>query len=185
MSPPDYDSIKRYLRSIEQREALGQFIKAGWAPAELAEYARQTYLVPGQTKPTAASYQFVVERGPAGTLAKQFLEFLRAPGYVIQPFDRPVPKRFEWDAPDNPEHTPEIRSDVEIVGRLYRDRRADRLGRPRPAGDEPVPRWVWKRAYRLRNRYHSLEDTLDIQKLREPPAVEPSDDVAHQAENDD
>src|SRR5262249_48728247 len=42
---------------------------------------------------------------------------------------------------------------------------------PWPVKDQPIPRWLWKRLYKLRIRYHSLEDTLHIQGLsgyREP-----------------
>jgi hypothetical protein len=81
------------------------------------------------------------------------------------PFDRPVPKRFEWDDPDNPEKTKEIRNNVAEIARLWRNREACWLGQPRPNPDEPIPRWLWKRCYRLRNRYHSLEDTLRYQQL--------------------
>jgi hypothetical protein len=164
--PPDYKQIRKYLRTIHQRETLGRFIKAGWTPAELAEYARQMFLVPGQTKPTTASYQFVVEKGPEHLFAQKILAGLRAPEYVMPPFDRPVPKRFDWDDPDNPEHTPEIKADVAEIARLYRNRQASQLALPRPDPAEPIPRWLWKRCYRLRNRYHSLEDTLEIQGLR-------------------
>ena len=164
--PPDYKQVRKYLRTIQQREALGRFIKAGWTPAELAEYARQMYLVPGQTKPTAASYQFVVEEGPEHLFAQEILEGLRAPGYVMPPFDRPVPKRFEWDGPDNPEHTPALKAEVEEVARLFRARFASQHGLSAPDPNEPIPRALWRRSYRIRNRYHSLEDTIEIQGLR-------------------
>ena len=164
--PPDYKQIRKYLCTVHQREALGRFIKAGWTPAELAEYARQMFLVPGQTKPTAASYQFVVEKGPEHLFAQEILASVRAPGYVMPPFDRPVPKRFDWDDPDNPDHTPETRADIEVIARLWRNREACWLARPRTNPNDPIPRWLWKRCYRLRNRYHSLEDTLEIQGLR-------------------
>jgi hypothetical protein len=164
--PPDYKQVRKYLRTIQQREALGRFIRAGWTPAELAEYARQMYLVPGQTKPTAASYQFVVEKGPEHLFAQEILAGLRAPGYVMPPFDRPVPKLFDWDDPDNPEHTPEVRADVAEIALLYRNRQASWLAMPRSGPNEPIPRWLWKRCYRLRNRYHSLEATLEVQGLK-------------------
>jgi len=48
--------------------------------------------------------------------AQETLASLRAPGYVIPPFDRPVPKRFDYDDPDNPDHTPEVKADVEATG---------------------------------------------------------------------
>jgi hypothetical protein len=164
--PPDYKKIRKYLRTIHQREALGRFIKAGWTPAELAEYARQMYLVPGQTTPTAASYQFVVEKGPEHEWAKEALATtMRAPGFVMPPFDRPVPKRYAYDDPGNPEHTPEMRAEVNEVARLIRNRFASQHALPRPDPDEPIPTWLWKRSFRIRNRYHSLEDTLVFELL--------------------
>ncbi|WP_441228853.1 hypothetical protein AB7813_27140 [Tardiphaga sp. 20_F10_N6_6] len=172
--PPDFNDIRRYLSSIDQRKNLGRFIKAKWTPAELSECARDIYLAPGRTYPTKVSYQLAMTFGPTSPHAKALLAILRAPGFKMPPFNRPVPKRYEWDDPDNSDHTPEIRSDVDVIARLYRDRQSDRLEMPRAAHDEPVPKWLWRRAYRLRNRYHSLEDTLDIQGLREPepPAEE-------------
>jgi hypothetical protein len=162
----DFKTIRRALHTIEQREALGQFIKAGWTAAEFAEYARSTYLVPGQTKPTAASYQFVVEKGPDHEWAKEALATMRAPGYIMPPFDRPVPKRFAWDDPDNPEHTPEIREDVVRIAQLLNIRHAVQRNLPRPVPSEDIPGWFWRRCYRIRNRYHSLEDTLEAEGLR-------------------
>lgn len=160
---PDYKQVRKYLRTIDQREELGLFIRAGWTPAELAEYARQMYLVPGKTKPTAASYQFVIEKGPEDVCAREILKRLRAPGYTMPPFDRPEPKRFAWDDPDNPEHTPEIRNDVERLAILWRNRAALRRGLPYPDPNEQIPRKLWKLCYRTRNRYQSLEDTLHWQ----------------------
>jgi hypothetical protein len=83
----------------------------------------------------------------------------------LLPFDRPVPNCFDWDDPDNPNHTPEVKAEVRVIARLYRNREACWLARPRPHPDEPIPRWLWKRRYRLRNRYHSLEDTLRYEQL--------------------
>ena len=163
---PSFKTIRRRLVTIQQREALGAFIKAGWTAAEFAEYARQMYLVPGQTKPTAASYQFVVENGPEHQWAKEALATMRAPEYVMPPFDRPEPKRYAWDDPQNPEHTAELKLDVARIAHLMRVREAVLRNLPRPNVDEPLPRELWKRAYRLRNRYHSVEDTIEIQGLR-------------------
>jgi hypothetical protein len=162
---PDFKQVRRYLRTVQQREALGQFIKAGWTPAELGEYARSMYLVPGQTKPTAASYQFVIEKGPDHEWAQEALATMRAPGYVMPAFDRPEPKRYAWDDPDSPEHTPEFRADVVCIAQLMRARDASQRNLPRPDANEPIPRSLWRRCYRIRNRYHSLEDTLTVQGL--------------------
>src|SRR5258706_13251927 len=49
---------------------------------------------------------------------------MRAPGYVMLPFDRPVHKRYSYDDPDHPEDTPEIRADVVEIARLYRSKLA-------------------------------------------------------------
>jgi hypothetical protein len=168
---PDFQQVRRYLRTLQQREALGQFIKLGWTPAELGEYARTMYLVPGQTKPTAASYQFVIEKGPDHEWAKEALAIMRAPGYIMPPFDRPAPKRYAWDDPDSPEHTAELRADIVEMARCWRNREASWHAQPWPVEDQAIPRWLWRRLFRLRNRYHSLEDTLHIQGLsgyREP-----------------
>ena len=163
---PDFRKVRRYLRTVQQRGALDRFVKASWTPAELAEYARSMYLVHGQTKPTAASYQFVIEKGPEHKWAKEALATMRAPGYIMPTFDRPEPKSYTWDDPDNPEHTPELRADVAEMARLWRNREASWHAQPWPVEDQPIPRWLWKRLFRLRNRYHSLEDTLQFEGLR-------------------
>jgi hypothetical protein len=53
----DFKQVRKYLRTIQQREALGGFIETGWTPAELGEFARQVFLAPGKTYPTAASFK--------------------------------------------------------------------------------------------------------------------------------
>jgi hypothetical protein len=164
--PPDYKQIRKYLRSIDQREALDRFIKAGWTPAELAEYARSMYLTPGKTYPTAASFQFVMEYGPEYSWAKDALAYMRAPGYTLPPSDRPLPKYFAWDDPDNPEHTPELKAEVDQLARIWRARSAHQYGRPLPDPNAPIHKGLWKRCYRIRNRYHSLEATLEVQGLK-------------------
>jgi hypothetical protein len=176
---PNFKKVRRYLRTLQQREALGQFIKAGWTPAELAEYARSMYLVPGQSKPTAASYQFVIEKGPDHEWAREALVTMRAPGYIMPPFDRPEPKRYAWDDPDNPEHTPELRADVAEMARLWRNREASWHPQPWPTEHQPIPRWLWKRLFRLRNRYHSLDDTLQFEGLRGYSQAYTADDTDH------
>ena len=168
---PDFKQVRRYLRNVQQREALDQFVEAGWTPAELAEFARQVFLAPGKTYPTAASYQYATEKGADHPFAQETLASLRAPGFTLPPFDRPRPPKLEWDAPENPEHTAELRADIEVMARLWRNREASWHARPWPVEDQPIPRSLWKRLYKLRIRYHSLEDTLHIQGLsgyREP-----------------
>jgi hypothetical protein len=164
--PPDFKQIRTYLRTIEQREALGRFIKAGWTPAELAEYARSMYLTPGKTYPTASSFQFVMEYGPEYPWAQDALAYMRAPGYVMPPLDRPLPKHFTRDDPDNPEHTPELKAEVDQLAQLLRRRSAHQYGRPLPDPNAPIHKALWRRSYRIRNRYHSFEDTVKAQGLR-------------------
>jgi len=60
----------------------------------------------------------------------------------------------------------DIRADVVLIAQLTRARHAVQRNLPRPDPSEPIPGWLWKRCYRLRNRYHSLEDTLEVQGLR-------------------
>ena len=168
---PDFKKVRSYLRTNQQREALGGFIETGWTPAELGEFARQVFLAPGKTYPTAASYKYAMEKGSDHPFAIETLASLRAPGFTMPPFDRPRPPKFEWDAPENPEHTAELRADIEVMAGLWRNREAAWHAQPWPVKDQPIPRWLWKRLYKLRIRYHSLEDTLHIQGLsgyREP-----------------
>ena len=144
---PDFKQVRRYLRTLQQREALGQFIKAGWTPGELAEYARSMYLVPGKTKPTAASYRFVIEKGPDHEWAKEALATMRAPGYVMPAFDRPEPKQYEWDDPDNPEYSAEVRSAVYTLARGYMAAYDDRQHRPRRGPGTPIRKGLLRKCF--------------------------------------
>lgn len=162
---PDFKQVRSYLRTIQQREALGGFMRAGWSPNELAEFARDVFLAPGRTYPTAASYRYAIEKGADHPYAVETLASLRAPGFTMPPFSRPVPKQYEWDAPENPEHTPELRADIEVMSRLWRNREAAKREQPWPAEYPPIPRALWKRLFRLHNRYHSLDDTLELEGL--------------------
>jgi hypothetical protein len=77
-----------------------------------------------------AHSRFLSVRGrerPRALLRSGTLAGLRAPGYIMPPFDRPAPKRFAWDDP----HTPEVKADVEVIARFYRNRQACWLARPR------------------------------------------------------
>ncbi|WP_338830695.1 hypothetical protein [Bradyrhizobium sp. 27S5] len=145
---PDYKQVRRYLQTVQQREALGNFMKAGWTPAELAEYARSMYLVPGQTKPTAASYRFVIEQGPDYEPAKAALATMRAPGYVMPPFDRPEPKDYEWDDPDNPRYGAAIMAAAETMARGCMAAYDDRKGRPRRGPDAPISKRLLRSCFR-------------------------------------
>jgi hypothetical protein len=168
---PGFKEVRNCLRNIQQREALGGFIRAGWTPAELGEFARQVFLAPGKTYPTAASYHYAMEKGADHPFAVETLASLRAPGFTMPPFNRPRPKQFAWDDPDSPEHAPELHADIALMAQLWRNREAAWQSQPWPVEPQPVPRWFWKRLFKVRIRYHSLEDTLHIQGLsgyREP-----------------
>jgi len=164
---PDFKQIRSYLRSIQQREALGGFIKAGWTPAELGEFARAVFLAPGKPFPTAASYQYAMEKGADHPYAMETLASLRAPGFTMPPFSRAVPKQYAWDDPDNPEHPAELRADIEEMTRLWRNREASWHDQPWPSEAQPVPKALWRKLFKLRNRYHSLADTLQFEGLSE------------------
>jgi hypothetical protein len=146
---PDFKQVRRYyLRTVHQREALGQFIKAGWSPAELAEYARSMYLVSGKTKPTAVSYRFVIEKGVDHELAKEALAAMRAPGYVMPAFDRPEPKDYEWDDPTNPIHSDEVRSACARLARSVMKMYDDKLCRPRRGPETPIRKSLLRKCFR-------------------------------------
>jgi len=163
---PDFKQIRKYLKDISERECLGDFIKAGWTPAELGEYARSIYLAPGRTYPTASSYEMAMIFGPEDPLAKIHLAGFRKPRFVMPPFNRlrPVPP-IPADHPDHPDHTPEIRSDVQELARCFRNRRADENSEPRPDPAKPIPPARWKHYFHLRNSYGSLEEALERRGL--------------------
>jgi hypothetical protein len=166
LQAPGFQEVRNYLRSIQQQEALGGFIKAGWTPSELAEFARQVFLAPGKTYPTASSYQYATEKGVDHPFAKETLASLRKRGTTMPDFNRPVPKEYEWDCPDNPKHSPELRAEIEVMAHLWRNREASWREEPWPTEHPPIPRALWRRLFRLRNRYHSLENTLQFEELR-------------------
>jgi hypothetical protein len=164
---PDFKHVRKCLRTIRQREALGLFVRAGWTPAELGELARQVFLAPTKTFPTAASYQYAMEKGADHPYAVETLATLRAPGFTMPAFNRPVPKIFAWDDPENPEHTTELRADIEEMARLWRKREAGWLGLPEPEASQPIPKGLWSRLFKVCNHYHSFADTLYWEGLSE------------------
>jgi hypothetical protein len=173
---PDFKHVRNYLPTVQHREALGGFIRAGWSAAELAEFARQVYLAPGRTYPTALSYRHAMDKGADHPFAVETWNALRAPGATVPAFNRPVPRQFGWCEPDNPEHTPELRADIVELARLWRNREAHRRSEPWPTEALTIPRRFWKQLFRLRNKYHSLEDTIEIQGLaryRDPVQTTP------------
>jgi hypothetical protein len=171
---PDFKQVSKYLTDISERERLGEFNNAGWTPAELGEFARAVYLAPGKSHPTAASYQYAMEKGVDHPFAVETLASLRAPGFTMPPFSRPVPKEFAWDDPDNPAHTAELRADVEEIARLWRMRAASWHDQPWPVEAQPIPKALWRKLFKLRNRYHSLADTLQSEELTEQIQIDVS-----------
>jgi hypothetical protein len=147
-SAPSFKQVRRYLHTVEQREALGQFIVAGWTPAELAEYARSTYLASSQTKPTAVSYRFVISMGADHERAKEALATMRAPGFSMPAFDRPEPKHYAWDDHDNPAHPAGVQGAVERLARGYMNAYDDKLKRPRRGPDTPIRKGLLKKCFR-------------------------------------
>jgi hypothetical protein len=73
---------------------------------------------------------------------------MRAPGYVMPPFDRPEPKHYEWDDPDNPEHSADTRRAVETLARGCIAAYDDRQGRPRRGPDTPISKRFLKSCFR-------------------------------------
>jgi hypothetical protein len=165
---PDFKQVRKYLEDVTEREHLGEFIKAGWTPAELGEYARSKYLARGRTYPTAASYQIAVTFGPECPIASIYLAGFRKPGFVMPPFNRmrpppPIPK----DHPDHPDHTDDIRADVQAIARCLRNRRSVREELPRPDPDKQIPNGLWKYCFGIRTSYNSLEEALRRQDLED------------------
>lgn len=75
---PDFRHIRTYARTIELREALGHFVRSGWTPAELAEYAGSVSCALGQAKATALSSRIVLQRGADHEDPKEALATMRA-----------------------------------------------------------------------------------------------------------
>lgn len=74
----DFKHVRNCARTIELREALGHFIRAGWTPSELAEHVSTVSRTLGQTKVPALSYRIVLQRGADHEDAKGALATMRA-----------------------------------------------------------------------------------------------------------
>jgi hypothetical protein len=144
----DFKKISKHLHTDYHRAMLGRFITAGWTPAELAEYACSAYLGAGKIRPTPASYRFVLERGADHVLAQEALATMRAPGYVRPTFERPEPKDYAWDDPDNPTYSDEVRSATYTLARGKMDAYDDRLRRPRRGPDTPIRKALLRSCFR-------------------------------------
>lgn len=85
-----YQEARRACRSIDDREALGRFIKAGWKENELSAFA-SLFLNP----PTKYSYRTVIQLGADHAKAQAFLAKFR--DYVsdaaLAPCSSPMPPR--------------------------------------------------------------------------------------------
>lgn len=108
-----------------------------------------------------------MEKGPEHPFALELLSAFRAPGHVMPPFNRPTPREYAWDCPDNPDHSSEVKADIAEMARLWRIREVTFLGQPCPEDTLPVPNARWRRLFRLRNRYHSLAHALQCEGLSE------------------
>jgi hypothetical protein len=150
---PDFKQVRRYLRTDWQREMLEQFIKAGWTPGELAELARP-WKLPSKTRPNPEAYRHVIGSGPDSPLARFAFKRMRAPGYVLPPFDRPDP--IAHDDPDNREHSAETRADVEMLARRFMARADDSCKRPRRGPEAPISKKLWKSCFGYLKRYGGL-----------------------------
>jgi hypothetical protein len=158
----DFTAIRRALKTIEDREALGEFIKAGWTAPEFAEYAR-SWKPRNKTKPTSQSYQSALLGGPAGAVAQKYLERFRAPGFVMPPLDRPnEPPPVPSDHPEHPSHTAELKADVESLARRFMARYDDRNGRARRPLDTPISTRTWKSCFNELKRHGSLDHATDM-----------------------
>ena len=127
---------------------LGRFIKAGWTPVELSEYACTAYLGAGKKRPTPAAYRFVLERGADHVLALEALATMREPGYVRPTFEPPEPKEYTWDDPDSPAYSDEVRSATRTLARTYMNSYDDKLRRPRRGPDHPIRRDLLRKCFR-------------------------------------
>ncbi|ABQ38641.1 hypothetical protein BBta_6749 [Bradyrhizobium sp. BTAi1] len=76
---PDFKKVRNSLRTIQHREALGGFIKAGWTPSELSAFACR--ISGALRKPYAhpANYRAAMEMGADHPCAARALEDLRTP----------------------------------------------------------------------------------------------------------
>jgi hypothetical protein len=158
----DFTTIRRALKTIEDREALGEFIKAGWTAAEFAEYAR-SMRPPSKTKPTPQSFQLALFGGPTCAIAQSYLKGFRAPGFVMPPLDRPnAPRRVPLDHPEHPSHTDELKADVGSLARRFMARYDDRNGRARRPVDTPISTRTWRSCFNELRRHDSLDDATDM-----------------------
>lgn len=144
----DFKQVRKHLHTVYHRVMLGRFIAAGWTPAQLAEYACTSYLGAGKKRPTPAAYRFVLERGADHVLALEALATMRAPGYVRPTFERPEPKDYSWDDPDNLVHSEAVRSATYTLARTCMRQYDDKLCRPRRGPDTPIRKSLLRKCFR-------------------------------------
>jgi hypothetical protein len=61
----------------------------------------------------------LLPQAPDHEWARDASTAMRPPGTSMPPFDRPVPKRYASDDPDNPDHAPEMRGDVVCIAETH------------------------------------------------------------------
>lgn len=81
-------------------------------------------------------------------LAQEALATMRAPGYVRPTFERPEPKDYTWDDPDNPAYSDEVRSATYTLARTCMNSYDDGRGRPRRGPDAPIRKAVLRSCFR-------------------------------------
>lgn len=153
---PDFKKIRSYMSNQWERKELEWFIAEGWTAEELGEYARQ-WRLNCRTYPTAQAYQLAVSPNDR-EWARSMLKHFRDPGYELPPFDR-----LDDDDPNNPDHTPETRAEVETLARLVMARNDALSWRNTERGPEhPIPKRLWMTCYRAIAEHGSLEGVIDI-----------------------
>jgi hypothetical protein len=168
----DFATIRRAFKTIEEREVLGEFIKAGWTAAEFAEYAR-SFRPPSKTKPTSQSYLLALSGGPANPIARAHLNRFRAPGFAMPPLDRPNERRVPMDHPDHPSHAAELKAEVDALARRFMAKYDDGKSRPRRELDTPISPRTWTSCFNELKRHGSLEHATDMCGLSDYRDVAP------------
>lgn len=144
-----YQEARRACRSIEDREALGKFIKAGWKENELSAFAC-LFLNP----PTKYSYRTAIQLGVDHAKAQAFLTKFR--DYVSEATLAPCPSPSR-----DPGMPQEQREAIETIARLLmRDSDSWRPYKSRDATAQ-IPEHQWKRARDALARHGTLQGTLD------------------------
>jgi hypothetical protein len=166
----NYTTIRRAMRTLEEREWLEEFMKAGWTAREFAEYAR-VFRPPSKTRPTPLAYRLAACSGffgPKSPVAQTYLKGFRAPGFVMPPLDRPnLPEPRPYNDPNHPDHTAQTKADVEKLARMCMARSDDWKARPRRGPETPITKQLWKQCFGTLTRSGSLERAIAYKGLQQ------------------